>query len=108
MDYLLEYGKFKFIIDTYWLAFAGISPADFIRKHADRIICVHYKDMAMADEKEVKMAPIGCGNLNWDDISLACEEADIKYALVEQDLCEEDPFICLKKSYDFLTQKGFN
>ncbi|MBE7021113.1 MAG: sugar phosphate isomerase/epimerase [Ruminococcaceae bacterium] len=108
MDYLIEYGKFSFIVDTYWLAYAGINPADYIRKLGERTICVHYKDLAMADAKEVKMAPVGSGNLDWDKINLACEDAGVKYALVEQDICEEDPFLCLKKSYDFLSEKGFN
>ena len=108
MDYLIEYGKFSFIVDTYWLSYAGICPADFIKKLGSRAICVHYKDLAMADAKEVKMAPIGYGNLDWDKIVKACDEAQVKYALVEQDICEEDPFICLKKSYDYLSKKGFN
>ena len=30
-----------------------------------------------------------------------------KYALVEQDTCYESPFICLKKSYDFLSSLGY-
>ena len=108
MDYLIEYGKFSFIVDTYWLAYAGINPPDYIKKLGKRAICVHYKDLAMADAKEVKMAPIGYGNLDWDKINKACEEAGVKYALVEQDFCEEDPFICLEKSYNFLKEKGFN
>ena len=53
------------------------------------------------------MCEVGKGNLDWDDILAACEEAGVEYALVEQDTCETDPFDCLKTSYEFLKQKGF-
>lgn len=102
MDYFIKHGKFSFIVDTYWLAYAGINPVDFIKKLGKRAICVHFKDLAMKNITETKMAPVGCGNLDWEKIITACEEAGVKYALVEQDECEEDPFICLKKSYDYL------
>ncbi len=102
MDYFIKHGKFSFIVDTYWLAYAGINPVDFIKKLGKRAICVHFKDLAMKNITETKMAPVGCGNLDWEKIITTCEEAGVKYALVEQDECEEDPFICLKKSYDYL------
>ena len=38
----------------------------------------------------------------------AAEKAGTKYAFVEQDDCfGEDPFDCLKKSYDFLASRGY-
>ena len=90
----------------YWLAVAGINPAKFIRKYADSIACVHFKDLKIADNKP-HFAEIGQGNLEWDEIISACEEAGIEYALVEQDSCDGDPFDSLKISYDFLKEKGF-
>ena len=104
MDYFIKYGKFSFIVDTYWLAYAGINPVDFIKKLGKRAICVHFKDLAMATITETTMAPVGDGNLDWEKIIAACEEAGVKYALVEQDTCKEDPFICLKKSYNYLKE----
>ena len=36
----------------------------------------------------------------------ACEDAGTIHLLVEQDDCYEDPFVCMKKSYDFLHARG--
>lgn len=108
MDYILEHGRFSLLIDVYWLAHAGLNPVKFIKAHADRIACVHFKDKAVTTGNETAYAEVGCGNLDWDEIIAACEEADIKFAQVEQDICSDDPFECLKRSYNFLAAKGFN
>lgn len=97
----------KFILDVYWLAYSGIDPAGFIRKYKDRIACVHFKDLGIVG-REVKMFEVGYGNLDWDDIIEACREANVAYALVEQDECRRNPFESLKMSYDFLQEKGFH
>lgn len=97
--------NFKFILDVYWLAFAGINPAKFIKKYADTIACVHFKDLKIVDNAP-KYAEIGQGNLEWDEIITACEEVGVEYALVEQDICDGDPFDSLKISHDFLKSKG--
>ena len=102
----VESDNLKLILDVYWLAHAGINPAKFIRDYAGRIACVHLKDKKVVNG-ETKMCEVGKGNLDWDDILNACEEAGVEYALVEQDTCETDPFDCLKTSYDFLSKKGF-
>ena len=97
---------FKLILDVYWLAFAGINPAKFIREHKENIACVHFKDLAIVN-REQRYAPVGYGNLDWDNIIAACEEVGVEYALVEQDMCyDENPFDCLRKSYNFLKEKG--
>ena len=67
---------------------------------------VFFKDLKIADNQP-HFAEIGQGNLEWDEIISACEEAGVEYALVEQDSCDGDPFDSLKISYDFLKEKGF-
>ena len=97
---------FKLILDVYWLAYAGINPAKFIREHKENIACVHFKDMSVTGNAQF-FAPVGYGNLDWDNIIAACEEVGVEYALVEQDMCyDENPFDCLGKSYKFLKEKG--
>ena len=81
--------------------------ATFIEKLKGRIACVHLKDLKIVNNEQ-KFCEVGKGNLDWDDILAACEESGVQYALVEQDTCDRDPFDCLKTSYDFLKQKGFN
>ncbi|WP_099204020.1 sugar phosphate isomerase/epimerase family protein [Scatolibacter rhodanostii] len=97
---------FEFILDTYWVQYSGGNPANWIRKLAGQVNCVHFKDMQIVGQKQL-MAPVGEGNLCWDEIIKACEYAGTKYVLVEQDDCNgEDPFDCLKRSFEFLKSKG--
>ncbi len=98
--------NFKLILDVYWLSYAGINPAKFIREYGDKIACIHFKDLKIKDNKP-HYAEIGQGNIDWDDVINACEQSSAKYALVEQDVCEIDPFDSLKISYSFLKKKGF-
>lgn len=73
---------------------------------ADRIPCVHLKDMEVVKGQSV-MAPVMEGNLNWPAIFKALEQSCCKYLLVEQDVCRESPFRCLETSYRHLTEVGY-
>ena len=101
--------NFRFIVDTYWLQYGGINPAKFIRWMGERAVAVHFKDFIIDPEIGFKpeMAEVGMGNLDWDEIIDACDEAGVKWALVEQDRCKRDPFESMKMSYDYLKEKGF-
>jgi len=107
MDYMLENGKFDFIVDVYWLAVAGVNPAEYIKKMGKRAIAIHYKDLAVVNGETV-MAEVMEGNLDWDAIIKASEEAGSRWALVEQDICQRDPFESMEISYNNLVKKGFN
>lgn len=102
---------FCFIVDTYWVQVGGKSPAEQIRKLGKRAMAIHFKDLCI--EKGAWMSPkmshVGGGNLDWDAIFEACEEAGSRWALVEQDgnHIDGDPFKALTLSYDYLTKKGF-
>lgn len=61
--------SYKFILDTYWIAFAGVDPAEVIKKYSGRIALMHFKDLAVdPGTNNVMMAPVGSGNLDWDSI----------------------------------------
>lgn len=93
-----------FTLDTYWAQFAGADPADWIEKLSGRVPCIHLKDQTF----DQKMAVIGEGNINFDRVFAAAEKAGTRYMLVEQDDCNgENPFTCLKRSYEFLKSRGF-
>lgn len=93
-----------FTPDTYWIQAGGADPARWIDCLKGRVPCVHLKDMAYGR----KMAALGEGNINLDSVLAACESAGTDYLLVEQDDCyDQDPFQCLKISYDFLKSRGF-
>ena len=95
------------ILDTYWVQYAGGDPVAWIRELKGRLNCVHFKDMTCAGKEQHRMMPVGEGNLNWKDIIAACADAGTEYAFVEQDDCNgEDPFDCMKRSYEFLKAQG--
>ena len=110
MDRLIEESdpeNVKFIVDTYWLQYGGVNPVAYIKKLGARAMAVHYKDYKIAPGSKVEIAEIGEGNLDWEAITAACDEAGTRWALVEQDICQRDPFESMKMSYDYLTTKGF-
>ena len=94
-----------FTLDTYWIHKGGCDPASMIREFAGRIPCIHLKDYSYGASMEV----VGEGNLGWDGIFAAAADSGVEYMLVEQDNCNgEDPFECLKRSYQFLKSNGFD
>lgn len=101
--------KFRFILDTYWVQVGGKDPAGFIRSIGKRAMYIHFKDVRIDPEAMFasEFSEVGEGNLDWDDIIAACDEAGAKYALIEQDVCRRDPFDSLKISRDYLLTKGF-
>lgn len=91
-------------LDTYWVQVGGGDPAQWLEKLSGRVPCIHLKDYAYGPI----MAVVGEGNLNFDRIFKKAESAGVQYMLVEQDNCNgEDPFDCLKRSYDYLKACGF-
>jgi len=99
----------EFVVDTYWVQVGGADSAEWIRRYKGQVYAIHLKDLAVSGESKQIMAPIGEGNMNWDSIFKACADSGTKYMLVEQDNCNgENPFDCLKRSYDYLKSKGFD
>jgi sugar phosphate isomerase/epimerase len=100
-------------LDTYWVQHGGGDPTAWIRKMAGRMPVVHLKDMVMVEGGQDKwsgvaqaMAEIGEGNLDWEAILAACEEAGVEWYAIEQDVCRRDPFDSLRISYDNLRAMG--
>ena len=88
-------------IDTYWIQHGGGDPAEWIRRMKGRIPLVHFKDMGISDGRQV-MAEVGEGNLNWDAILEACKSSGVLWYIVEQDICQRDPFESLAISLNNL------
>ena len=85
-------------LDTYWLQFGGANPATWIRRFKDRVPLVHLKDVAVVQGNPVD-AEIGEGNLDWMEILGACQEAQTKWLVVEQDNPRRDPMESVAISY---------
>ena len=93
-----------FTLDTFWVQAGGGDPAQWLERLSGRVLCIHLKDYAYGR----KMAVIGEGNINFDRVFEKAESAGTEYMLVEQDDCNgEDPFDCLKRSFEYLKSRGF-
>ena len=89
--------------------FVKIAGVEWLNKLKGRTPCVHFKDLITTEEGKFKYAPVGAGELDFDAIIETCKNNGVEYAFVEQDDCYgEDPFKCLKQSFDYLTAKGLN
>ena len=93
-----------FTLDTYWVQVGGGDPAQWLEKLAGRIPVIHLKDCAWGQQ----MAVVGEGNINFDRVFEKAAAGGTMYMMVEQDNCNgEDPFDCLRRSYNFLKANGF-
>lgn len=98
-------GVFFAELDTYWIQHGGGDPAIWIRKLKGRVPLVHLKDMGIFEGKQV-MCEVGEGNLNWSEILKACRDAGVIWYIVEQDICQRDPFESLAISLRNLKDMG--
>lgn len=100
-----------FILDTFWVQAAGGDPAYWIEKFAGRLPVIHLKDYKYDEnfkEFNDNIAVVGEGNINFDRVFEKAETSGVKYMMVEQDNCHgENPFDCVKRSYDYLRSCGF-
>ncbi|MCQ2385805.1 MAG: sugar phosphate isomerase/epimerase [Clostridia bacterium] len=110
-DYIFEAVPAEYIqpeLDTCWVHYAGINPADKIRQFKGRVDLVHLKDFVCknlgagpvydlidkngkamkAPSKEdngFEFCPLGRGRQNFAEILAACEECGTEVVIVEQD-----------------------
>lgn len=112
-------------LDTGHLYYAGMDPSEYLKKYADRIDYVHFKDVDQKVYKEVlgekirffdgcgkgSMCPIGSGALNYPEIKKTLEEIGYSgYITIEQ---ERDPrnqetsLRDVKASVDYLKSVGY-
>lgn len=92
-------------IDTYWVAYGGGDPAAYIRKLKGRVLQVHFKDGKLGTGKP-NYLPVGSGDLDWDDILAACNEAGVDAAAIELDESPGAPLDAIRESAKFLLSKG--
>lgn len=93
-------------LDLYWVEHAGLNCVRILERCHGRVPVIHLKDKEVDPKDGPVMAPIGEGNMDWEHIIPACEEAGVCWYAVEQDTCRRDPFDCLKSSFDFLSSMG--
>lgn len=100
---LEEAPDLNFILDVYWVAYAGRDPLAYIRRIGEkRMTNIHFKDMKSAPRGPI--CPCGDGVIDFAPIATLCEQLGIENALVEQDNAPElgDEFEQMASSFRHL------
>ncbi len=93
-------------IDTCWVKYSGLDPADYVKKYAGRCPIVHMKDYA-CDEPTApcqplpasfRFRPVGMGIQNVPAIVRAAVSSGAKWLVVEQDQPRVNPMEDAKAS----------
>jgi sugar phosphate isomerase/epimerase len=92
-------------IDTFWVQHGGANPTSWVKKMNGRIVLLHLKDMGNING-EIVMKEVGEGNLEWGSILEAGKAAGAEWFIVEQDVCQRDPFESLAISLKNLHAMG--
>lgn len=83
--------------DVYWLKFAGVDPAVFLREQGRRVHLVHLKD-----EKELGSGPVDFGSV----FQVLDAVAAVEWLIVEQEQYTFAPLVSVQKSFDALRAMG--
>lgn len=118
-------------IDTCWVNVAGVDPAAYVRKYANRCPVVHLKDFVMPGKKPAQLyalidetgkddstvegdteafdfRPVGLGVQNFPAILEAAGDAGARYVVVEQDRSSQRPSLeAARISREYLKSLGF-
>lgn len=94
-------------LDTYWCAYAGVDPVEYMKQHKDRLSHIHIKDMKEnPDERQVN-ANIGEGCLDIRKYLDTAGSYGVEWAFVEMDRCDGDSLECARISRRNLTKMGY-
>lgn len=103
IDWLMEAAgpEVGFEIDLAWVLAGGQDPAAMLRQYAGRVSRVHAKDWSQGQHD---IMDVGAGDVNWDDVLAAANEAGVAWLIVEHDR-PVDPLASVGSSYAFLKAK---
>ena len=90
--------------DIYWIQKGGQDPITWCKKLKNRLPLIHLKDFIMLNEHDSYYAEIGNGNLDIKNIIKEAKLSGCKWYIVEQDECQDDPFISIEVSFNNLLQ----
>ncbi len=96
----LKPSEMEFEIDIYWAVRAKQNINALFKNHSGRFTLWHIKDIRKSDE--TKNTEIGNGTIDFKSILKQAKLAGMKYAIVEQENFEIDPFESIKRSIDYL------
>ena len=116
LDYLFNAvpaGLLQTQIDTCWVKFAGLDPAEYVRGYAGRIPIVHLKDYVLNEggdspRSRLEFRPVGHGCQDFEAILKVSEEGGAAWVVVEQDFSVGRTTLeAAKMSRDYLKSLGY-
>jgi len=93
----------NFMLDTYWIQHGGADIRKTIEDFKGRVKILHLKDMIRVHEGQT-FAPVGSGNLYFEGIIETAKKCGIENFYIEQDICLENPLVCIEKSYNYVKE----
>lgn len=96
---------FNFVPDVAWIHYAGVNPAEFLRKLKGRVKVVHFKDYIIEDGA-LRFVSLGQGVVNLKECYEVCCEMGYPYIVYEQDSgwVNDDAFLATQQSWSFLQE----
>jgi sugar phosphate isomerase/epimerase len=92
----------KLQIDVYWLARAGRSPVDEVRRLAGRVATLHLKDMDATAARGI--TTVGKGIIDFPSVLRAAMDTGITHWYVEEDAPTVPGIEAVKSAYAYLTR----
>ena len=101
LDIMIEsLPEMQFILDTFWVKFAGYEPVEYIKKLKGRLNLLHLKDY-----KKTFFIPhikdVGSGSLDFSEILKQAELTGTKWAVIEHDNTTK-PYETIENSITYL------
>lgn len=96
-------------LDVCWVLYAGLDPAEYIKKYSDRCPLIHIKDYN-GGKKEIDFSykTVGTGVLDSNAVIASAAAANAQWLIVEQDNPADGltPMDCCKASAEYILQKS--
>ena len=89
-------------VDIAWVYNAGVDPVALLETWGSRIKLLHMKDL----DADKKLAPVGEGIIDMTAVIKKAKEIGVDWYIVEQDICQRDPFESLSISLRNLKDMG--
>ncbi|MFP7734876.1 sugar phosphate isomerase/epimerase family protein [Priestia aryabhattai] len=97
---ILEETEVNVELDIYWLTKAGEDPVEWMKHYRNRTPFIHLKDMTTDGEQF--FAPLGTGGVDVKAVMQEGNKTGVKWWIVEQDQCKENPFSSIEKSLAYI------
>jgi sugar phosphate isomerase/epimerase len=110
-DYLMSHtdpALVKIELDLGWLAYSGVDPVAYLRRHAGRVVSCHLKDYAPTIATEVpqrKLVAPGAGTVDFAAVLRAMSETGVAHGFIEVDV-SDDPFGDIERGREHLRTLG--